>query len=575
MSIRTKLIIISFLLISIPSILIGIVGYNVAKNGLDNLAKQDLKNEVRLTIQMMESLDMGVKKGILSLEEAKEQARMRMIGEKNADGKRNLNKNIQIGDSGYLFAMDKKGVLLAHPTNEGQSIWDRMDPDGNSVGKIIVESALNGNGFVNYNWPLPNDPNNIKSKVTYSEYYPSWDWIVSAGSYEQDFNKSGQIIYLLALTVGGSLVIGTILIILFARYITLPLVRLVGHVQQLAAGNLSIKTLSVNSKDEVGQLALSFHEMVGNLRDLISRVMQTSEQTAATSQQLSASAEVTGNSSTQIAQTINEIANGVTRQAEESNQILRMMNEAVQKVELGRNQAQRTFQNALLSTELAHHGEKSINEAIVNLNFVMQTVTSATDSIHKLGMRSEKIGSIITVITDISQKTNLLALNAAIEAARAGEHGRGFAVVAEEVRKLAEQSKHSSRQITELIEEIQSETSVTVRTMENNLEVVEQQLTMIRHGGDALSKIVQRVEETEECTHEIQAILNDIGARVAGVLQAVQEISSVIEQSAAGSQEVSAAAEEQSATIEEVSVSSIELAKLAEKLQDEIHKFTI
>ncbi len=121
----------------------------------------------------------------------------------------------------------------------------------------------------------------------------------------------------------------------------------------------------------------------------------------------------------------------------------------------------------------------------------------ATDSIQKLGKRSEEIGGIITVISDIAEQTNLLALNAAIEAARAGEQGKGFAVVASEVRKLAEQSKQASGQITGLINDIQAETSVTVRTMESNLLAVNEQVMIINKGGEALEEIVDKVIETE------------------------------------------------------------------------------
>lgn len=97
---------------------------------------------------------------------------------------------------------------------------------------------------------------------------------------------------------------------------------------------------------------------------------------------------------------------------------------------------------------------KAIHEAMAQMNEIDETIREASGIVQKLGERSQEIGDIVSMITDIANQTNLLALNAAIEAARAGEHGRGFAVVAEEIRKLAEQSAHSAKKIAEMITEI-------------------------------------------------------------------------------------------------------------------------
>ncbi|HJV44211.1 MAG TPA: methyl-accepting chemotaxis protein [Bacillota bacterium] len=388
-------------------------------------------------------------------------------------------------------------------------------------------------------------------------------------------NRTYQI--LLLPFVAGTIV--TILAMIIAYFIiqrmVRPIISVSAQVKEIASGNLTVKPLNIQSKDEVGYLASDMNLMVSRLRQLIGQIMESSEQTAATSEQLSASAEITGESSTQISISINDVADGATKQADRANQIVSMMDAAVEEIDEGGRLASKTTQNAVESTEVSKQGEKSIQEAITHLEFVNKTVSFATESIQKLGQRSEEISGIITIITDISNQTNLLALNAAIEAARAGEQGRGFAVVADEVRKLAEQSKQAAEQITELIRDIQAETSVTVRTMESNQEAVHNQVTMIQQGGEALKSIVKKVENTEMSVEQIQKTFESVRSHVLGVMNAIKEISDIIEQSASVAQEVAATTEEQTASVQEISASSTELAILAEKLQSEVKQFRI
>ncbi|WP_419095556.1 methyl-accepting chemotaxis protein [Alkalihalobacterium alkalicellulosilyticum] len=244
-------------------------------------------------------------------------------------------------------------------------------------------------------------------------------------------------------------------------------------------------------------------------------------------------------------------------------------------VNAGQEKVTQTVTNAETSTLVAKKGEQAIIEAIQQTEEMKKTVQSASQSVATLGKQSQEIGSIITIITNIAEQTNLLALNAAIEAARAGEHGKGFAVVADEVRKLAEQSSHSSKQITDLISNIQEETTMSVQLMDENLVAVERQVTLIGKGGESLKSIVKQAEETELDAKATTEIFERLRANTIKVLEATQEVSSIIEETAASAQEVAAGAEEQAATVEEITASTTELVKMAEKLNDEVKKFTV
>ena len=358
------------------------------------------------------------------------------------------------------------------------------------------------------------------------------------------------------------------------RQIIAPINQLSATAKELADLNLNVKILNPKGKDEIANLAQAFIAMKNRLTETMTIVATSANQIASSSQTLAESSHQTSEASNQIALTMNDIANGSTTQSDQAEQIVTMMQKTIHEVANSLEKAEATLNRAIQSTQIARKGEDAINEAIKHLNSVTQTVSYATDSIQKLGKRSEEIGGIITVITGIAEQTNLLALNAAIEAARAGEQGKGFAVVASEVRQLAEQSSLASGQITNLIKDIQAETAVTVRTMESNLLAVEEQVHIISKGGNALKEIVEQVIETEQGVKEMKSAFTHVNDNSLNVQQAIHDISRIIEDSAAATEEIAATSEEQHATVAEISQNSEELAEISTNLQNEVKKFT-
>lgn len=358
------------------------------------------------------------------------------------------------------------------------------------------------------------------------------------------------------------------------RQIIAPINQLSANAKELADLNLNVKILNPKGQDEIANLAKAFNAMKTRLTETINVVANSANQIASSSLVLAESSRQTSEASNQVALTMNDIASGTSTQSDQAEHIVEMMQKTNDEVANSLQKAETTLARAIQSTHIARKGEDAINEAIKHLNSVTQTVSYATDSIQKLGKRSEEIGGIITVITGIAEQTNLLALNAAIEAARAGEQGKGFAVVASEVRQLAEQSSLASGQITSLIKDIQAETAVTVRTMESNLLAVEEQVHIISKGGNALQEIVEQVAETEQGVKEMKSAFTNVNDNSLDVQQAIHDISRIIEDSAAATEEIAATSEEQHATVAEISQNSEELAEISTKLQNEVKKFT-
>lgn len=377
----------------------------------------------------------------------------------------------------------------------------------------------------------------------------------------------------IVISLGIAILIMISISIFLQRQIITPINILNSNAKELANLNLNVKLINAKGKDEIADLAHAFRDMKDRLTETITMVAGSSNQIANSSKLLAESSHQTSEAANQIALTMNDVAVGTTTQSDQSERIVTMMQQTIEEVTQSLQKAEETLKSAVDSTHIARKGEEAINEAIKHLSTVTQTVSYATDSIQKLGKRSEEIGGIITVITGIADQTNLLALNAAIEAARAGDQGKGFAVVASEVRQLAEQSSQASGQITNLINDIQAETSVTVRTMESNLLAVEEQVTIINKGGSALKEIVAKVVETEEGVEQMKSAFTTVNANSLNVQQAIHDISLIIEDSAAATEEIAATSEEQYATVAEITQSSDELATIADNLRTEVNKF--
>jgi len=218
-----------------------------------------------------------------------------------------------------------------------------------------------------------------------------------------------------------------------------------------------------------------------------------------------------------------------------------------------------------------HTGIETMEKATTGLTRTSSAIRSSSDIINVLGKRADEIGKIIEVIDDLAEQTNLLALNAAIEAARAGEHGLGFAVVAEEVRKLAEKSTQSTKEISDLIEGIQKEAREAVENMEKSTSMVQQGLELGADLNVALTKISVVVSEVYTYAQQIGGATNEQSAGSTQIAKATsrlteitQEINSTIEEQASGAQSVVRAMEKMREVVQQSTSSSSQLAAMAE-----------
>ncbi len=371
-----------------------------------------------------------------------------------------------------------------------------------------------------------------------------------------------------------SVLMALVIAIILTKVIVTPIADMSKIAQKIADGDLT-KKIDLERNDEIGVMAKAFNSMINKLKNMVKDINDESEKVVEASTHLKVSADETGKTAEEIAQSMLQVAEGnddtsqqVTLLDDISRELRSDSSELLSKID-------QTVSIARKSESTAREGQVAVNTAIEQLDTVHDTVTFATDAINKLGKRSAQIGEMVQLIDGIASQTNLLALNAAIEAARAGEHGSGFAVVAEEVRQLAEESSEAAGKITSLIEDIESETTATVNSMNVNAEEVGKQVKIINKAGSSLQEIVEMSGDTRGEIEQIKDFISKIKEQSMQMNNSVDSIAAVVEENAASSEEVSAFAQEQSASVEEISASADELDDMAHHLQQLIKQFKI
>jgi methyl-accepting chemotaxis protein len=576
MGIRTKLILVTGVLLLIPVLTLGLISYTVAKRELEESGKILLKNSVEMTLQVIDENQKLVDEGKSTLDEAQERVREYMLGKKNADGKRPINKNLSLGNSGYLLAYTKDGVEAAHPTLEGKNVLETKDKkDGTYFVKEQIKIANNGGGYLTYWWTLPNSEK-VSSKISYQKTDPNWGWVVSAGTYINDFNVgSNKIFKTMLMVLLAVLVLGSSVIILFAEHISAPIKKIGKAVDVVASGNLNLPDLNIKNRDEIGQLNESFNTMVKNVHELISSVKNSATVVFNSSQVLDTIVDETTASINEVAASVEEIAKGSSEQAKETENGVNRVKSLAEKIEFVTELTVKTNEATSVTAGIGSKGLEAIELLLQKSEENSKAAEKASNIILEVDRNSVEIGAITEAISQISEQTNLLALNAAIEAARAGDQGKGFAVVAEEVRKLASESAISAAKVRELISGIQDKSRIAVKAMEDGKTIAKEQSKSVTDAKSIFVEILKSIDKISGDMGNIKGYSLEMETEKNEIIEILQTLSASTEENSAATQEVSATTEQQLASIEQISSHTLDLKSLAEKLSDEVNAFQV
>ncbi|NFC54079.1 methyl-accepting chemotaxis protein [Clostridium botulinum] len=361
------------------------------------------------------------------------------------------------------------------------------------------------------------------------------------------------------------LVISFIIAILIARNISKPIESMVTKVNRVSAGDFTVE-FHAKGDDEISKLMSSLNKTMEVIRNLIGKIKDEVITIDGVSQNLSSSSEENSASTTQVSNSLAEVAESSTNQAQQINEAT----EALMRFgELLENVNDKVIDVASSSSNIknsAHEGSIKIDNLVKSVEDIKENFLSVTDRISSLSGSVLKISEITDVINKIAEKTNLLALNAAIEAARAGEAGRGFSVVAEEIRKLAEQVLYSSKNIHTLVETVTTNTNEVSYNTEKVSEKIQVQANSIEDTIDSFKNILGEVEKITPEVKEVSQKLNMTMDKKDTILNNVGTVSNISQELSASTEEIAAAMEQQASSTEEVSSSAEELTELADRL---------
>ena len=505
----------------------------IFKETLVSDVERELKIQTETAISLIGQIHKRQQAGLITEEQAKLEAAALVRDLRYDEG------------AGYFWVDTYEGVnvvLLGRQNAEGKSRINATDPTGKQFIKEMIENGRKpGGGYTDLMFAKPNQTEPLP-KRNYTASFDPYKWVIGTGIWidyidervaamqersEESFKNS---VITTAIVVVVLEILITLAAVFLAGRMISPIKYLTELVDVLGTGDFRLKDtehIDTERPDELGVMARAVMNLQKNVHDMVQQVATSAEQVAAASEELTASADQSTIAINQVADSIVNVAGACTEQFGE--------------VENASAQAE----------QLKDH------------------MNTFTDTL------SESSGKIVDAISGIAEQTNLLALNAAIEAARAGEHGRGFAVVADEVRKLAEQSQVSAREISELIGSIQNKAQDAVHSMQEGVDNVRDGTGAVDGAGKTFQKIIGMVTEVARGSEQMETIVANLVESTGVITKSVENINVKSREVARESETVSAASQEQTATMHEIADASRSLAEMAQEMQTVIGKFKI
>jgi len=302
------------------------------------------------------------------------------------------------------------------------------------------------------------------------------------------------------------------LFLMVNRTVLSPVEKITKIANDVAQGDLTQK-ISSSREDEIGQLSTSLDQMSHNLNSMITKIADASQNLVLTSNSISDATQ--------------QVTDGAVNQSQQTEMVAVSANEMeIVSQDISRNTTE-AADAANQASQVALESGNVVSKSIAGMERISSSVAEAANNVEQLAEHSDQIGKIVSVIDDIANQTNLLALNAAIEAARAGDQGRGFAVVADEVRHLATRTTDATKEIAEMIRNIQNGTSAAVSSMQEGRSEVESGATLVNQTGQSLQQIVEVVDSLTDRIQQIATASQEQSMSMAEITTNITNISGV------------------------------------------------
>ena len=461
-------------------------------------------------------------------------------------------RSLRYDKTEYFWINDLGPTMIMHPVNqklEGQNLSTIKDPDGKELfNEMVALARKQGGGMVDYRWPKVGSAEPVP-KVSYIQLFEPWGWVLGTGIYIDDMQAQfyGQALHASLIGLGIAVVM-TLLVMLIARSIVVPLNAAVGAMANIASGEADLtRSLDTQGNDELAQMSRHFNAFTLKLRQVIGESLAASR------------------SLDEAARSLDGVANQGYQTSQQQSQQMELVATAINEVTYGVQDVAKSAEEAANEVrnaeEQANQGQQNIDNSLRQIDQLSGTIGQAVQVIQALAQESSQIGKVLEVIRAIAEQTNLLALNAAIEAARAGEQGRGFAVVADEVRLLAQRTQQSTAEIQGMIERLQTNSGAAVK--------------VIHESSEASQLTVDQASQASESLQLIAQSMRNLAGANASIASATLQQSHVVEDINRNVTEAASLAHTSALSAEETSSASKNLGQLADQLGRLLGQFRV
>ena len=539
-----------------------------------------LKNETQIVVSLLEKIYQQQQAGLLSEPEAKKIAADLVRDLRYDDGK------------GYFWidTADGVNVVLLGRDVEGKSRIDLVDPNGvHFIQEMLKNGRQPGGGYTDLSFAKPGETTPLP-KRNYTTTFAPYQWVLGTGVWidqidaliaaqkeaiDADFYSSLRMTVLVSVLIEALCIA---LAIFFSNKLATPIAHVTNRLATLAQGdfrhNAALET-KISSTDEIGRMSQALDTLQHNVRQMMKQAIEAAEKITTAVAQLNESADQSATVSSQVASSMSKVADSCNEQFAEMDRTKAQIGTLEQHMSAFAGNLSQTVDAVDGTNRAAAQGATRVNEAVLQMQRIAESVSRSAEVITVLGEESDKIGTIVDAIAAIADQTNLLALNAAIEAARAGENGRGFAVVAEEVRKLAEQSSTSADEITALITSIQEKAQNAVEVMQEGASQAQGGTEAVDAAGRTFKEIASMVEHVASESSAMGSRVHELEQSTHSIRDSAESMNKMSRSVAAESQTVSAATQEQTAAVQQIAAASHSLNEMSQAMHAAISKFKV
>lgn len=475
-----------------------------------------------------------------------------------------------IGEKGTNFLIGRDGALIyaadQQMLDDGVNINDI--PELAAYGKDVLSgntdmdtASYGGEDYIIAYQPMTINGWGVIQLINVEEIY----------GHLRDFTRA-----LLGIFIFGALLLASFVFISIKKTLA-PIKDATEFAKILGQGDftIDIPEKDLKREDEIGGLSKAFDEMTNNFRGLVNEITESAFHVSSASEELNVTADEVAHTSDEVAKTIEEIADGATDQAQSTEKGAEKTYELGHLIENNKKEMTQLNEASTSMVNMIQGGLDIVSELTVKTTATNEAAQDIFAVIQKTDESTSKIGEASNVIASIADQTNLLALNAAIEAARAGDAGRGFAVVADEIRKLAEQSTESTKEIDTIIQELTDSSKLAVETIHKVNEIIAEQVESVRETEDKYKEIFKAVEKSVTAIENLNISEKNMEQKKAEIMDTIENLSAIAEENAASTEEASAAVTQQSTSMAQIVDASRSLSELAEDLSSSVSKFKV